>query len=87
MKSNDMKTINGAQLRAARALINVSAQQLALKASVGVATIRRAEANDTASTMSPVVERAVIAALLEAGVELIPENGGGSGVRIIKAPH
>ena len=85
MKSDDLKTINGAQLRAARALLNISAQELASMASVGVATIRRAEANDNSSNMSAVVEKAIITALTDAGVELIAENGGGAGVRLTKA--
>lgn len=85
MKSNDLNSITGAQLRAARALLNISAQELANLASVGVATIRRAEANNSSSSMSAVVKNAIISALERAGVELIAENGGGAGVRLTKA--
>jgi transcriptional regulator with XRE-family HTH domain len=85
MKSNDPKAITGAQLRAARALLNISAQELANLASVGVATIRRAEANNSSSSTSAVVENAIISALENAGVELIAENGGGVGVRLIRS--
>ncbi|WP_424988820.1 hypothetical protein [Microbulbifer sp. S227A] len=84
MKSNDLKTISGAQLRAARALLNISAQELADMASVGVATIRRAETNNNSSNMSAVVENAITSALAKAGVEFIAENGGGAGVRLMK---
>lgn len=84
MKSNDFKNITNAQIRAARALINISAQELANMASVGVATIRRAELSNGQTNMSAVVENAVVAALANAGVEFIPENGGGAGVRLIE---
>lgn len=84
MQSNDIKDINGAQMRAARALLNISAQTLADMASIGVATIRRAETGDGAANMSAVVVKSIITALADAGVELIAENGGGVGVRLIK---
>lgn len=54
-------------------------------ASVGVATIRRAEASDKSSSMSAVVENALISALMDAGVCLIAENGGGAGVRLAQS--
>lgn len=65
--------------------MNISAQELANLASVGVATIRRAEANNSSSSTSAVVENAIISALENAGVELIAENGGGVGVRLIRS--
>ena len=46
MQSNEWKPITGAQLRAARALLRWSADDLAEKSMIGVATIRRAEGRE-----------------------------------------
>lgn len=82
-KSNDMQAINSAQIRAARAMLKITAQELADAAGVGVATVRRAESDDGGSP-TRVVNQAIRAALEAAGVEFIPENGGGAGVRLRK---
>lgn len=76
--------IHGAQIRAARALVRWSVEELAKRANVGVMTIRRAEAADGIPSMLPNNMAAIRAALEAAGVEFIPENGGGAGVRIVK---
>jgi transcriptional regulator with XRE-family HTH domain len=81
MQSDD-KTITGAQLRAARALLRWSAGDLAERSSLGVATIRRAEAQDGLISATPANIRAMRTALEDAGVQLIPQNGGGPGVRL-----
>ena len=85
MQSDDLKTITGAQVRAARALLKLSADDLAKSASVGVATIRRAEASDGAPNMTAANNLALRRYLEAAGVQFIPENGGGAGVRLKKA--
>ncbi|MGJ0507483.1 MAG: transcriptional regulator [Methylocystis sp.] len=85
MQSNDPKTITGAQLRAARALLRWSADELAEKTRVGIATLRRAENVDGPVGMTVANQSIVRAALEAAGVEFIPENGGGAGVRLRKA--
>jgi len=82
-KSNDMQTINSAQIRAARAMLKITAQELADSAGVGVATVRRAE-SDEGGASTRVVSQAIRAALEAAGVEFIAENGGGPGVRLRK---
>ncbi len=74
----------GRQLRAARALIGWTAQDLATASSVGVATIRRAELKDGETGMTAPNVAAVRSALEAAGIEFIPENGGGAGVRLRK---
>jgi transcriptional regulator with XRE-family HTH domain len=79
-----MNTITGAQIRAARALIRWSAEDLASAASVGIATIRRAEAEDGLPTTTTANLKAIRHALEAAGVEFIPENGGGPGVRLAR---
>lgn len=76
--------ITGSQLRAARAFLRWSADDLARAANVGVATVRRAEADDGPVNMMPNNISAIRQALEDAGVEFIPENGGGPGVRLRK---
>jgi hypothetical protein len=51
---------------------------------VGVATIRRAELAEAATSMTVANDQAVRRALEAAGIEFIDENGGGSGVRLRK---
>lgn len=82
MQSNDMKRITGTQIRAARSALRLTAQELAERSGVGVATIRRAESIDGETAMNLAIERAVVAALEDAGIAFIEENGGGPGVRL-----
>lgn len=79
-----MKVITGAQIRAARALVRWSAKELADAASVGVATVRRAESDDGIPSITSANQRAIRTALEAVGVEFIPENGGGPGVRLAR---
>jgi transcriptional regulator with XRE-family HTH domain len=71
------------QCRAARALLDWSAQQLAEHAGVGVATVRRFESGSTVADASV---DAMTKALVAAGISLIPAGeaspAGGAGVRI-----
>lgn len=69
-------------MRAARALLRWSAEDLAKFSKLGVATIRRAEAHDGATNLTDANADAVRRALEKAGVEFIPANGGGPGVRL-----
>ena len=78
------KPLNSAQIRAARSLIRWSAEDLAGKASLSVATIRRAELTDSETSMTAANDLAVRRALEAAGVDFIDENGGGAGVRLRK---
>ena len=75
--------ITGAQSRAARGLLNWSAAFLAEKAQVSLRSIQRLE-SDVAAPLLPAILAALRAALESAGVEFIPENGGGAGVRLRK---
>lgn len=79
-----MQAITAAQIRAARAMVKITAQELADAAGVGVATVRRAEDDVLGQATSKVVSQAIRAALEAAGVDFIPENGGGAGVRLNK---
>ena len=73
--------ITGTQIRAARALLGITAQELADAAAVGVATVRRAETADSPAT-TPANLKAMQLALESAGVTFIDRNGGGPGVRL-----
>jgi DNA-binding XRE family transcriptional regulator len=76
------KPLTSAQMRAARALIRWSAEDLARETALSVTTIRRAELTDDETSMTTANDLAVRRALEAAGVEFIDENGGGPGVRL-----
>jgi hypothetical protein len=83
-KPNDLKNITSGQMRAARALIRWSAEDLARESKLGVATIRRAEATDGPLQMTASNLATIQRTLEQAGIEFIFENGGGPGVRLQK---
>ncbi len=72
--------MTGGQLRAARALLRWTADALAERSKVGVATIKRAEGVDGVVRMTAANIAAVQRAFDEAGVEFT--NGGQPGVRM-----
>jgi hypothetical protein len=72
--------ITGPQCRAARALVELSAAQVAAKAGVDTQAILDFEAK-RADPGEP-AKRQLFAALEAAGAVFIPENGGGVGVRL-----
>ena len=76
--------LTSAQIRAARALIRWSAEDLANHCPVSVTTIRRAELMPSATALTRANDAAIRQALEKAGVEFIDENGGGPGVRLGK---
>jgi transcriptional regulator with XRE-family HTH domain len=78
------KPLTSAQIRAARSLIRWSAEDLARQSSLSVATVRRAELTESATSMTAANDLAIRRALEDAGVEFIDENGGGPGVRLRK---
>ena len=80
----NLPPLTSAQIRAARSLIRWSAEDLAARSSLSVATIRRAELTDAETSMTAANDLAVRRALEAAGVEFIDENGGGPGVRLRK---
>jgi transcriptional regulator with XRE-family HTH domain len=71
------------QLRAARALTGLSQAEVAEAAGVSVPTLKRAEAGGPIKVADETIA-AIAKALEKAGVEFIPENGGGAGVRLAK---
>ncbi|KXG84175.1 helix-turn-helix transcriptional regulator [Rhizobium skierniewicense] len=76
-----MSEITGAQIRAARALLRWTAEYLAESASVGVSTIRRAEMDNGIPAITPANLKLIKMTLEADGIEFIPTNGGGVGVR------
>jgi hypothetical protein len=74
--------LRGPQIRAARALLNWSAEDLSCQSAVSLRTIRRAERTESHTSMTAVNDLAIRRALEAAGVEFINENGGGPGVRL-----
>ena len=81
--SNDLKMITSAQLRAARALLRWSAEDLARESKIGVATIRRAEAADGIPTITTANMASLARALESAGIQFISENGDAVGVQLL----
>ena len=79
-----LKPLTGAQIRAARALVRWSADDLARQSAVGVTTIRRAELTEHKTSMTMANDLAIRRALENASIEFIDENGGGPGVRLRK---
>ena len=79
------KPLTGPQIRAARALIGWTAEELSRRSTVSLRTIRRAELAERDMTMTAPNNLAVRRALEFAGVEFIDANGGGPGLRLRKA--
>ena len=78
-----MGDISSHQCRAARALISWSQERLAEASLVAKKTI--ADFEREAASPRPRTILALANALKAAGIEFIPENGGGAGVRMRKA--
>ncbi|MBN8903843.1 MAG: helix-turn-helix transcriptional regulator [Rhodospirillales bacterium] len=72
--------ITAGQIRAARAILDWTREELSRAASVPVRTLARVEADETSPRAA--TASAIRAALEAAGVEFIAENGGGPGVRL-----
>jgi len=72
------------QIKAARALLGWSQDDLASVADVSIPTIKRLEAVDGLLGGRSETATKIIGAMTSAGVEFIDENGGGAGVRLRK---
>ncbi len=71
--------MNAAQSRMARAATGLGVRDLARAAGVSPDTVARLERGED---LRPATIAAIRAALEAAGVDFIPENGGGAGVRL-----
>nr|WP_306028967.1 helix-turn-helix transcriptional regulator [Stappia sp. MMSF_3263] len=78
------KDIYPEQLRAARALIGWTREDLASASGVTVRTLARIEGAQTIPRQTTL--EALSSALEAAGIEFISENGGGPGVRLTSSP-
>ncbi len=76
--------ITGAQIRMARGYLRWSVKELSEACGVSTATIKRME--ETEGLPKSIADNLakIQAAFEKAGVQFIPENGGGAGVRLRK---
>ena len=77
-------SLTSEQVRAARALLRWEQRDLAGASEVSLPTIKRLEAKPGPLGAHAPTVAALTRALEAAGVECIPENGGGAGVRLAK---
>ncbi len=71
-------------LKAARALAGWQQDHLAEASGVSKSTIGAFEAKEEAAKLATMNNKALVEAFASAGVEFIPENGGGAGVRLAR---
>lgn len=76
-----MVTISAVQCKMARAALGMGVRDLSKAAGVSADTVSRLERGED---LMPRTVDAIRRALQTAGVEFIPENGGGAGVRLRK---
>ena len=76
--------VSGAQLRAARALLNWSAENLANAAGVSRGVVQRAELEREKEPVLPENVERIVEALEGRGIIFLPGNGEGPGVRLRK---
>ena len=81
----DKARLSGRQIAAARTLVGMTQPELAGQANISVPTLKRMEASTGPAPGMANNLAAIRSALEAAGVEFIPENGGGAGVRLRKA--
>lgn len=74
--------LTGAQLRAARGLLNWSVSELAEQTGLAVNTIRKAEATNSEAPINAANALLLQSTLQQAGVVFIPADDLGAGVRL-----
>jgi predicted transcriptional regulator len=84
MTNLSIRKVSVRQIKAARALLAWSQEELSLAADVSIPTVKRLEALDGPVGGRDETGFKLRAALESAGVEFIDENGGGAGVRLRK---
>jgi transcriptional regulator with XRE-family HTH domain len=72
------------QIRAARAMLRIEQRELAERSGVSLETIKRIERIPGVVSAYASTVAAIQTALEAAGIEFIPENGGGPGTRLRK---
>lgn len=74
----------GAQLRAARGLLNMSVLELSERTGLAVNTIKRAESVNTGAPINAANAKLLVTTLTAAGVAFIaPSDGLGAGARLV----
>jgi hypothetical protein len=84
MRQEGSTPLSSVQIRAARALLKWTAEDLSHRSAVSLRTIQRAELADFDTSLTPANDMAIRRTLETAGVEFIDQNGGGPGVRLKK---
>lgn len=81
---SEISQLSGRQIAAGRVLLGISQADLAKASNISAPTLRRMEASEGEASGYANNVAAVRSTLEAAGVEFIPENGGGAGVRLRK---
>lgn len=77
--------VTAEQIRAARALLGWSQGDLVERSGLSLTTVRRMEDEGIGPGRSSAENVATVQRIIEAaGVQFIPENGGGAGVRLAR---
>lgn len=76
--------LTGPQIRAARALVGMSAFELAQLSGLAINTVRRAESSTDAARVTLANLRAIQSVLEAKGVEFLPRTDTGEGVRFAR---
>ena len=84
MEGKSILKVSIRQIKAARALLDWSQEDLASSAGISIPTIKRLEAQDGLLGGRSETGNKIRVALEQGGVEFIDENGGGAGVRLRK---
>jgi transcriptional regulator with XRE-family HTH domain len=84
MIQKDQPSVTGRQIAAARALLGWAQADLAGASAISIPTLKRMEASGGPAAGMANNVRAVVSALEAAGIEFIPDNGGGAGLRMRK---
>lgn len=75
--------MQASQIRAARAMLEWSQSELSVKTGVAPGVIEKMEASDAGLRQCSKDAVAAVTSVMEsAGIQFIPENGGGAGVRL-----
>lgn len=80
--SNEPIRLTPRLCRAARALIGWQQADIATASGVSKSTISQFELRDADGRLTTMNNKALVEAFEKAGIEFIPENGGGAGMRM-----
>ena len=87
MSSEKIFRISIRQVKAARELLGWKQTDLADACGLSIVTVRRLEAQNGELGGRADTAAKIVSALEAAGVEFIPPNGSGAGVRVKKTPN